>query len=222
VFPDADLPAAVDGALRGMNFRWQGQSCGSTSRLFVHRSIYQRFIADLAARMRSLKLGDPLLETTDVGPLVSKAHYDRVRRFIEAGIEDPELELMTGGTAVDRAGYFVPPTLFSADGGPHGPLFTEEIFGPVLVAAPFDDYDHAIALANSLSVGLTASVWTTSLHTALAASRDLQAGYLWVNWSSEHIAGASFGGVKNSGLGREESLEEIESYTQHKNVYIEF
>ena len=222
VFPDADLPAAVDGALRGMNFRWQGQSCGSTSRLFVHRSIYPRFIADLAARMRSLNLGDPLLETTDVGPLVSKAHYDRVRRFIEAGIEDPALELVTGGTAVDRPGYFVPPTLFSADGGPRGPLFTEEIFGPVLVAAPFDDYDHAIALANSLSVGLTASVWTTSLHTALAASRDLQAGYLWVNHSSEHIAGTSFGGVKNSGLGREEGLEEIESYTQHKNVYIKF
>ena len=222
VFPDADLPAAVDGALRGMNFRWQGQSCGSTSRLFVHRSVYRRFIAGLAARMASLTIGDPLLETTDVGPLVSRAHYDRVRRFVEQGLADPALELVTGGTAVDRPGYFVPPTLFSADGGPHGPLFTEEIFGPVLVAAPFDDYDHAIALANSLSVGLTASVWTTSLHTALAASRDLQAGYLWVNWSSEHIAGASFGGVKNSGLGREESLEEIESYTQHKNVYIKF
>ena len=144
VFPDADLPAAVDGALRGMNFRWQGQSCGSTSRLFVHRSIYQRFIADLAARMASLTIGDPLLETTDVGPLVSKAHCDRVRRFVEQGLADPALELVTGGTAVDRPGYFVPPTLFSADGGPHGPLFTEEIFGPVLVAAPFDDYDHAI------------------------------------------------------------------------------
>jgi acyl-CoA reductase-like NAD-dependent aldehyde dehydrogenase len=112
--------------------------------------------------------------------------------------------------------------LFATKSGPHGPLFTEEIFGPVLVAAPFDDYDEAITLANSLPVGLTASVWTTSLHTAMAAARDLQAGYLWVNWSSEHIAGSSFGGVKNSGLGREESLEEIESYTQHKNVYIKF
>jgi betaine-aldehyde dehydrogenase len=221
VFSDADFAAAVGGALRGMNFRWQGQSCGSTSRLFVHRSIYERFIAELAARMRSLTIGDPLLESTDVGPLVSRAHYERVCRYIDLGRSDPALELVTGGTTVGRPGYFVPPTLFTAE-APHGPLFTEEIFGPVLVAAPFDDYDHAIALANSLSVGLTASVWTTSLHTALAASRDLQAGYLWVNWSSEHIAGASFGGVKNSGLGREESLEEIESYTQHKNVYIVF
>ena len=221
VFPDADLPAAVDGALRGMNFRWQGQSCGSTSRLFVHRSVYEGFIADLAAKMASLTIGDPLKETTDVGPLVSKAHHDRVRRFIEAGINDPELELVTGGSAKNRPGYFVPPTLFTAE-DPHGPLFTEEIFGPVLVAAPFDDYDHVIEMANRLDVGLTASVWTTSLHTAMSASRDLQAGYVWVNHSSEHIPGASFGGVKNSGLGREESLEEIESYTQHKNVYIKF
>ena len=221
VFPDADLPAAVDGALRGMNFRWQGQSCGSTSRLFVHRSVYEGFIADLAAKMASLTIGDPLKETTDVGPLVSKAHHDRVRRFIEAGINDPELELVTGGTPQDRPGYFVPPTLFTAE-SPHGPLFEEEIFGPVLVAAPFDDYDHVIEMANRLDVGLTASVWTTSLHTAMSASRDLQAGYVWVNHSSEHIPGASFGGVKNSGLGREESLEEIESYTQHKNVYIKF
>jgi len=221
VFPDADLAAAVDGALRGMNFRWQGQSCGSTSRLFVHRSIFQPFIAELAARMRSLTIGDPLLESTDVGPLVSRAHYERVCGYIDVGRSDPALELVTGGTAAGRPGYFVPPTLFTAE-TPHGPLFTEEIFGPVLVAAPFDDYDHAIALANSLSVGLTASVWTTSLHTALAAARDLQAGYLWINHSSEHIAGASFGGVKNSGVGREESLEEIESYTQHKNVYIRF
>jgi betaine-aldehyde dehydrogenase len=221
VFPDADLAAAVDGALRGMNFRWQGQSCGSTSRLFVHRSIFQPFIAELAARMQSLTIGDPLLESTDTGPLVSRAHYERVRGYIDVGRSDPALELVTGGTAAGGPGYFVPPTLFTAE-SPHGPLFTEEIFGPVLVAAPFDDYDHAIALANSLAVGLTASVWTTSLHTALAAARDLQAGYLWVNHSSEHIAGASFGGMKNSGLGREESLEEIESYTQHKNVYIRF
>lgn len=221
VFADADVPAAVDGALRGMNFRWQGQSCGSTSRLFVQRALYQKFVTELADRMRSLQIGDPLLESTDVGPLVSQAHYERVLRFIEAGSKDPELELVTGGPASDRKGYFVPPTLFATK-SPHGPLFTEEIFGPVLVAAPFDDYDEAITLANSLPVGLTASVWTTSLHTAMAAARDLQAGYLWINWSSEHIAGSSFGGVKNSGLGREESLEEIESYTQHKNVYIKF
>ncbi|HLK73006.1 MAG TPA: aldehyde dehydrogenase family protein [Streptosporangiaceae bacterium] len=104
VFPDADLPAAVDGALRGMNFRRQGQSCGSTSRLFVHRTRYKQFIADLAARMQDLKLGDPLDETTDVGPLVSKAHYERVRSFIEQGTTDPQLELVTGSKRRLRVG----------------------------------------------------------------------------------------------------------------------
>jgi len=222
VFADADLNAAVHGAVAGMNFRWQGQSCGSTSRLFVHRSIYRRFVDAVADCMRSLTVGDPTLESTDVGPVVSLSQYNRVREFIDAGIHDPVLELVTGGEELSRPGFFIPPTLFSAPVGAAGPLFAEEIFGPVLVAAPFDDYDEAIRQANSLPLGLTASVWTTDLHTALASARDIQTGYLWVNWSSEHIPGSSFGGVKNSGIGREESIGEIESYTQSKNVYIRF
>jgi len=222
VFADADFDEAVDGVVRGMNFRWQGQSCGSTSRLFVHRSIFQRFIGELAHRMQALRVGDPMLLSTDVGPVVSEVQFNKVKQFIELGLSDPELELVTGGRPEDGPGFFISPTLFSAVGGAHGDLFSEEIFGPVLVAAPFDDYGGVIRLANSLPSGLTASVWTTNLHTALAAARDIQTGYLWVNWSSEHIAGASFGGVKNSGIGREESLEEIESYTQQKNVYIKF
>jgi betaine-aldehyde dehydrogenase len=222
VFADADVPAAVEGALRGMNFRWQGQSCGSTSRLFVHRPLFDQFVDALSARMRALKVGDPLLESTDVGPLVSETHFRRVCTFIDQGRCDPYLELITGGAALGRPGYFVAPTLFVATGAPGGSLFAEEIFGPVLVAAPFDDYDEVIRLANSLPMGLTASVWTADLHTAMAAVRDIQAGYVWVNWSSEHIAGSPFGGVKNSGIGREESLEEVESYTQQKNVYIRF
>jgi betaine-aldehyde dehydrogenase len=222
VFADADFDAALDGAVRGMNFRWQGQSCGSTSRLFVHRSIYQLFVDGLAERLRSLTVGDPTLESTDVGPVVSSTQYHRIRRFIDAGLRDPALELVVGGDQLNRPGFFIPPTLFSASGGPAGALFADEIFGPVLVAAPFDDYDEVIRHANSLPLGLTASVWTTDLHTALGAARDIQTGYLWVNWSSEHVPGSSFGGVKNSGIGREESLEEIESYTQSKNVYIRF
>ena len=191
VFADADVNAAIDGAVRGMNFRWQGQSCGSTSRVLVHRSLFEPFVAELARRMELLTVGDPLLESTDVGPVVSEAQYRRVRRYIDIGLSDPHLELLTGGSELDLAGYFIPPTLFAAPDGAHGPLFTEEIFGPVLMATPFDTYDEAIALANSLPLGLTASVWTTDLRTAMAAARDLQTGYLWVNWSSEHIAGDS-------------------------------
>jgi len=222
VFPDADLDAAIAGAVDGMNFTWQGQSCGSTSRLFIHRSVYAEVVAGVAARMSELLVGDPRLERRDVGPVVSQAHYDRVWEFIDNSRCDPRLTLVTGGERIESNGFFVPPTLFSAPDGAHGQLFSDEIFGPVLVCAPFDDFGEAIGLANGLSVGLTASVWTSNLRTALAAARDIHVGYLWVNSSSRHLPGAPFGGMKNSGIGREESLEELESYTQTKNVYISF
>jgi acyl-CoA reductase-like NAD-dependent aldehyde dehydrogenase len=167
-------------------------------------------------------MGDPLLPDTDVGPLVSERHYEKVCRYVRAGLADPALTLVAGGHIPGGPGYFVRPTLFRADGGPEGALFIEEIFGPVLVASPFDSYDEVVAHANGLPLGLTASVWTRDLRTAMSAARDLQTGYVWVNWSSSHIPGASFGGVKNSGLGRDEGLEELESFTQSKNVYIRY
>jgi betaine-aldehyde dehydrogenase len=222
VFPDADVEEAVEGALRGMNFTWQGQSCGSTSRLLVHRSVYHEVLAELGRRIALLRVGDPLDEATDVGPLVSDGQRTKVARYIKMGLRDPGLDLIAGGEICSGPGYFVRPTLFAADNRPAGPLFTAEIFGPVLVAAPFDGYDEAIAVANGLPFGLTASVWTTDLATAMAAARDLHAGYVWINWSSSHLPGTAFGGVKNSGVGREEGIEELQSFTQSKNVYIRF
>jgi betaine-aldehyde dehydrogenase len=222
VFEDADRDAAVAGALRGMNFTWQGQSCGSTSRLLVQRSIFDEFVAQLGRAMSAMTVGDPRLETTDVGALVSEAHHARVSAFVHRGLDDPSLELVAGGELPAGPGFYVPPTLFVARGGTESALFEEEIFGPVLVAAPFDTYDEAVERANSVALGLTASVWTSDLKTAMSAARDIEAGYLWVNWASEHIAGAEFGGVKNSGVGREEGIGELESFTQPKNVYVRF
>ncbi|MYX39152.1 MULTISPECIES: aldehyde dehydrogenase family protein [unclassified Streptomyces] len=222
VFADADVHAAVDGAVAGMNFTWQGQSCGSTSRLLVHSSLYEDVVTEVGRRMDAMRLGDPADPATDIGPLVSAEHYRKVTSYIRAGLSDPALRLVAGGSALHRPGYYVRPTLFSAPAGPTGPLFQEEIFGPVLVAAPFDSYDQAITEANALPYGLTASVWTTGLHTAMAAARDLRAGYVWVNASSAHVPGAAFGGVRNSGVGREEGMEELESYTQPKNVFVRF
>jgi betaine-aldehyde dehydrogenase len=223
VFADADIEQAVTGAIRGMNFTWQGQSCGSTSRLFVQAAIYDEFIAELGRRLDRMILGDPKLESTDVGPVVSAAQYAKVSGYIRSGIDDPSLELIAGGLPDDsEPGYYIRPTLFSDKNGQTSPLFSEEIFGPVLVAAPFADYDEVIGYANELPLGLTASVWTKDLRTAMRSSRDLQTGYVWVNWSSAHIPGASFGGVKDSGVGREEGIAELESFTQPKNVYIRF
>lgn len=223
VFPDADIDDAVAGALRGMNFTWQGQSCGSTSRLFVHRSIFDAFVDALGARMDALRQGDPTDETTEVGAIVSERQHAKVMTYIEMGLDHPGARLVAGGGPPQddalRDGLFVRPTLFVLEDDDI-PLVREEIFGPVLVAMAFETYEEVIERANSVKFGLTASVWTPDVRTALRAARDLQAGYVWVNTSSTHIPGAPFGGVKSSGVGREEGIEELYSYTQVKNVNI--
>jgi acyl-CoA reductase-like NAD-dependent aldehyde dehydrogenase len=224
IFPDADLDAAVTGAVNGMNFTWQGQSCGSTSRIYVHRSIWSPFLEQMSSSLDSMTVGHPRHPASDVGAIVSRAQYDRVCAFLEDGMADPAARLVTGGVAPGfERGFYVRPTLFAFDnGGRSSRLVNEEIFGPIAVAIPFDDYDEVIADANRLEFGLTASVWTSNLSTGLRATRDLQAGYVWINHSSTHIPGTPFGGVKNSGLGREEGIEELYSYAQQKNVYIKF
>lgn len=222
VFADADREAAVRGALRGMNFTWQGQSCGSTSRLYVHRSLFDAFVRDLGAAMDAMRIGDPLDEATEVGPVVSRRQYDKVRQFVDLGCSEEGTRLLAGGPPKGGTGYFVRPTLFAIGPDSRSKLATEEIFGPVLVAAPFDDYDEVIARANALPLGLTASVWTASLAVAMRAARDLEAGYVWVNASSSHIPGTPFGGQKQSGAGREEGIEELYSYTQAKNVFVQY
>ena len=201
VFADADLHAAVSGAVAGMNSAGRDSHADRPHACSCTAVSIRALSGSWRRAMQSLSVGDPTDESTDVGPVVSLTQYSRIREFIVAGISDPALDLVTGGEELDGPGYFIPPTLFSAPAGASGPLFTEEIFGPVLVVTPFDDYDEAIRHANALPLGLTASVWTTSLHTALAAARDIRTGYLWVNWSSEHIPGSSFGGVKNSASG---------------------
>jgi acyl-CoA reductase-like NAD-dependent aldehyde dehydrogenase len=223
VFEDADRGAALDGVLRGMNFNWQGQSCGSTSRLYVQRAVFNGFVAELGRRMDEMIVGDPFDERTDVGAVVSLQQFESVSGFIARGLEDPALTLVAGGAPGHdgSSGCFIRPTLFTAEREDEF-LATHEIFGPVLIAMPFDEYDDVIARANSLPLGLTASVWTEDLATAMSATRDLETGYVWINWSSTHVPGTAFGGIKDSGVGREEGPEELYSYTQAKNVYIRF
>jgi betaine-aldehyde dehydrogenase len=225
VFPDADLAAAVAGAVRGMNFTWQGQSCGSTSRCFVHRSVVAEFLDGLAAAVGRLALGDPLDEATDVGALASRPHFERVCRYLDRGLADPECRLVAGGrperTPVP-GGFYLLPTVFALPARPTTPLAREEIFGPVLVVMPFDDEAEVVGAANDVGYGLTASIWTRDLGTAMRVARAVEAGYIWVNSSSTHVPGAPFGGVKDSGVGREEGIEELLSYTEAKNVYIRY
>jgi len=223
IFPDADIDQAIDAAQRGMNFTWQGQSCGSTSRLLVHSSIHDDVVERLAAKLQAMRLGDPTDEATDTGAIVNNLQYDKVLSYIGLGRAEGA-RLLAGGYAdetIHEDGLFIRPTLFT-NVAPDSRLAQEEIFGPVLAVTAFEDYDQALRIANSVRYGLTASVFTHDLSIAHRFARDVEAGYVWVNEVSRHIGGTAFGGVKDSGIGREEDLEEMFSYGEVKNVHINF
>lgn len=221
VFPDADLDRVIDMAVVGMNFSWAGQSCGSTSRLLLHESIYDRVVEGVAARMSALRLGSPLDLASDMGPVNSARQHARVMDFIDSARAEGA-RLVTGGRRPPgesfSKGYWVEPTLF-ADVMPTMRIAREEIFGPVVSALRWRTEDEAIALANDSDYGLTAAVWTRELPVALRMLRALQAGTVWINMAGQHFVGTPFGGWKDSGLGGEECLEELLSYSQIKAVH---
>jgi acyl-CoA reductase-like NAD-dependent aldehyde dehydrogenase len=221
VFPDADLERVIDMAVAGMNFSWAGQSCGSTSRLLLHESIHDRVVEGVAARMAALRLGSPLDLASELGPVNSARQHARVMDFIN-GARAEGARLVTGGRRPlgERfsKGYWVEPTLF-AEVQPAMRIAREEIFGPVVCALRWRTEDEAVALANDSDYGLTAAVWTQDLPVALRMLRSLQAGTVWINMAGQHFVGTPFGGWKDSGLGGEECLEELLSYSQVKAVH---
>ncbi|MBV9167688.1 MAG: aldehyde dehydrogenase family protein [Solirubrobacterales bacterium] len=224
VFPDFEIDEAVEGAIFGMNFNvCQGQSCGSNSRVLVHRAIYDGFVSRAAQRLREYTVGVAYEDATDMGPLVSANQRDRVAGYLETGMREGAT-LVTGGEHPEGApvgGYFLTPAVF-ADVKPTMRIAQEEIFGPVLSVLPWGDYEEMLALANGVNLGLTASVWTHDLDLAHQVAERLDAGYVWVNDSAKHYFGTPFGGTKDSGIGREESREELLSYMETKVVNVRF
>jgi acyl-CoA reductase-like NAD-dependent aldehyde dehydrogenase len=221
---DADPDAVAAAVVDGMNLTSSaGQSCGSTSRLLVHETLRGRVVDAVAARMAALRMGDPLDLETQMGPLISEAQRQKTERFV-AEARASGARIVCGGERPrdDRLaeGFYYPPTLIDGVHATH-PVASEEIFGPVLVVLPWKTLDEAVEVANSVRYGLTASVYTNDLAGALTLVRRLEAGYVWVNGVSHHQLGTPFGGVKDSGTGREDSLDELRSYTQLKNVNVD-
>lgn len=223
IYPDADFDLAVSGAVRGMNFTWCGQSCGSTSRLFVHASLHDRFVDALVRKLHELhRPGIATDMRTTMGALASRAQYERTREYVQTGQRDGAT-LVTGGRhPADThlaAGFFFEPTVFT-DVTADMRIAHEEIFGPVLSVLTWTDEDDLYRAVNGVEFGLTASIWTRDLLTAHRAAARVQAGYVWINDCSAHFPGAPFGGYKQSGMGREESKEELFEFTQIKNVNV--
>jgi acyl-CoA reductase-like NAD-dependent aldehyde dehydrogenase len=181
-------------------------------------------VEQLAERMESMRSGMPEDESTDTGAIVHRGQYEKVLKYLQIGRDEGAHVAAGGGVPEDASlssGMFVRPTLFTnvkADSR----LAQEEIFGPVLAVIKYDTYEDALRIANGVQYGLTASIFTQDLRTAHRFARDVQAGYVWVNDSARHFPGVPFGGFKDSGIGREESFEELVSYTQVKNVNINF
>jgi betaine-aldehyde dehydrogenase len=222
VYPDADIAKAIDGAVRGMNFSWCGQSCGSTSRLFLHESIHDAVVAGIIEKAKAYKPGNPVDPQTTMGTLISKAHFDRVLHYIELGISEGATLALGGGRPSDpalAAGHFIEPTIFTnVDASMR--IAREEIFGPVLSVLRWSDEAGMLEDVNAVDYGLTAAIYTKDLSTAHRAAAAVESGYVWINNSATHYLGAPFGGYKLSGIGREEYSGEIEAFTQLKNISI--
>ena len=222
-FPDVDPDQVASGAVAGMNFaRSSGQSCGSTSRLLLHESIADEVLDHVVQRMAALRIGSPLDPATEMGTMASRAQYDKALRYIGVATGEGADVLAGGGRPAGlehERGLFIAPTLL---GGvrPDMRVAREEVFGPVLSVMTWKDEDEAVEIANGVHYGLTGSVWTNDIRRAHRVASALDAGYLWINGSSTHFPGVPFGGVKQSGVGREESLDELLSYTQLKTVNI--
>ena len=222
VFPDADLDAAVEGAVRGMNFTWQGQSCGSTSRLFLHKDIHDAFVAKLKESVEQIRIGHPLDPDTQMGCVISQRQYDKVKYYIQLGKEEGAV-CLTGGEKPDGAqfenGYFIRPTVFIGVTSEMR-IAQEEIFGPVLSVIQWEDEQEVIRQANRVEYGLTGAVWTRDINRAFKVIDQLETGFTWINGTSAHFAGVPFSGAKNSGLDSEEGIEELFSYTQLKSINV--
>jgi betaine-aldehyde dehydrogenase len=221
-YGDADPDEVAAAVIGGMNFTWCGQSCGSTSRAFVHADIYDEVLKLLKSKVAHYKPGIPTDPATTMGAIISKTQFERVTSFIESAKREGATLVCGGDRPKDPKlanGYYIEPTLF-ADVSANMRIAKEEIFGPVLAIFKWNDEAKMFDQVNSVEYGLTASIWTNDLSTAMRAAKIVQSGFVWINEVGKHFLGVPFGGYKQSGIGREECFAEMLSFTQEKNIHV--
>jgi betaine-aldehyde dehydrogenase len=221
-YPDADPDAVAAAAIAGMNFTWCGQSCGSTSRAFVHAAIHDAVVERIKLRIARYVPGIPTDPATTMGAIVSRAQMERVLDFIASAQREGARLVCGGGRPADprlARGFYVEPTVF-AGVTQRMRIAREEIFGPVLAVLSWTDESSMLADVNSVDYGLTCAIWTNDITRAHRAAAAVEVGYVWINDVAKHFLGAPFGGVKQSGFGREECLDELLRFTQEKNIHV--
>lgn len=219
LFADADLDTALDAVIFGV-YSLNGERCTANSRLLVERPIYDQVVERLAERVARIRVGDPFDEQTEVGPLIHQGHWRRVMGYIDQGRREGA-NLLVGGIRPKglEPGNYIAPTLF-VDVKNEMRIAQEEIFGPVMVVIPFNNEAEAVALANDVKYGLAAYVWTSSLNRGHRLARDLQAGMVWVNSQNVRDLRTPFGGMKQSGIGREGGHYSFEFYCERKAIHV--
>jgi aldehyde dehydrogenase (NAD+) len=224
VFPDAVDDDLIEGLLLASRFTRQGQSCTAGSRMFIHADVYDEVMERLVARLGSLKVGDPLDEASDMGAIINASQFTSIDEYLAEGRASGEMTVALGGSAPTDGplteGYYHLPTVF---GGAKNEfrLAREEIFGPVLVAIPWTDVDDVVRMANDSNYGLAAYVWSHDLDAALSTAHRVEAGWVQINQGGGQVVGQSYGGYKQSGIGREVSLEGmLAGFTQTKQINI--
>jgi betaine-aldehyde dehydrogenase len=224
IFDDADLDEAVQGAMLG-NYYTQGEICSNGTRVYVHKNLIKPFIAKLKEETLKLNIGDPTDPSTQIGALISREHKEKVLKYIEIG--KSEADLLFGGSVPGFApgsplnnGYFVEPAAFYTE-SEEARIVKEEIFGPVMAILPFGNEEEAIQRANNTPYGLSAGVFTNDLKRAYRVTDQLEAGMCWINTHNVNPVEIPFGGVKMSGMGRENGRAAIDDYTHLKTIYVE-
>lgn len=223
IFADCDYDKMLKVTMKS-SFANQGQICLCGSRIFVERSIYEQFKTDFITKTKALKIGHPLDSDTNIGALVSKSHIEKVKSYIDIAEEEGG-KVLCGGNYVTvegyENGYYLEPTIIEVN-DINCKLTQEEIFGPVVTLMPFDTDEEALALANNVRYGLSSTIWTSNLNRSMHIAKNIHAGIVWINtWLMRDLR-TPFGGMKDSGVGREGGLEALRFFTEPKNICIKY